>query len=259
MLNISEILNNFIPTNLSIRRQLMSLANDKIVLQEADTEGVGDLVQRAQTRLIVDHDDNKMDKVPTAVNGNVAAFDANGQVVDSGQNLDIINYVDDGSFIPPSGTGDRSLAIGDDAQTDAAEEAVAIGTGARAESSDSIAIGRAFALGDRNIAIGNQARATGSIGTIAIGPLVQNSEDRSTMIGNDSDFNTLHLKDQGRFHLIGDNAAYNVPEYTVATVPTGNEGDLIYVTDGDAGSKCLAFHDGVAWKVISLGATISAT
>jgi len=48
--------------------------------------------------------------------------------------------------------------------------------------------------------------------------------------------------------------------YTVATAPTTNSaGDTIYVSDGDAGSPCLATWDGTAWKRISLGATISAT
>lgn len=46
---------------------------------------------------------------------------------------------------------------------------------------------------------------------------------------------------------------------TVAGAPTGSAGDVIYVSDGDAGSPCLGVHNGTDWKVVSLGATISAT
>lgn len=35
------------------------------------------------------------------------------------------------------------------------------------------------------------------------------------------------------------------------------QGDVAYCSDGDAGSKCIAVYDGSAWKVVSLGSTIS--
>jgi len=44
---------------------------------------------------------------------------------------------------------------------------------------------------------------------------------------------------------------------TEATALAGQAGDTIYVSDGDAGSPCLAVHDGTSWKRVSLGATIS--
>lgn len=53
-----------------------------------------------------------------------------------------------------------------------------------------------------------------------------------------------------------------VPSYTVAGAPsaaTAGAGAAIYVTDGDAGSACLAVSDGSDWKVVALGVTISAT
>lgn len=46
--------------------------------------------------------------------------------------------------------------------------------------------------------------------------------------------------------------------YTVATQPsasTAGAGALIYVSDGNAGNKCLAMSDGTNWKVIALGNT----
>lgn len=48
--------------------------------------------------------------------------------------------------------------------------------------------------------------------------------------------------------------------YTVATIPAASStGRLAFVSDGDAGSQCLAVDNGTNWKVVSLGATISAT
>lgn len=38
---------------------------------------------------------------------------------------------------------------------------------------------------------------------------------------------------------------------------SASEGDVAYCSNGDAGSKCVAVYNGTAWKVISLGATIS--
>lgn len=51
------------------------------------------------------------------------------------------------------------------------------------------------------------------------------------------------------------------PIYTVASAPSAasNYGALVFVTDGDAGSPCLAVSDGGSWLRISLGASISAT
>ena len=46
--------------------------------------------------------------------------------------------------------------------------------------------------------------------------------------------------------------------YTVATAPSnGTTGRVIYVSDGNLGSPCLAVDNGTAWKVVALGATIS--
>jgi len=51
-----------------------------------------------------------------------------------------------------------------------------------------------------------------------------------------------------------------LPSYTVAQATVlGNvaSGQLIYVTNGDSGSPCLAVYSGGSWKRVSLGATIS--
>ena len=45
--------------------------------------------------------------------------------------------------------------------------------------------------------------------------------------------------------------------YTVANAPSnGTTGRVIYVSNGNLGSPCLAVDDGTAWKVVALGATI---
>ena len=46
--------------------------------------------------------------------------------------------------------------------------------------------------------------------------------------------------------------------YAVTGVPSASPaGQMIYVTDGNAGAATVAVSDGSAWKVVALGATIS--
>ena len=47
--------------------------------------------------------------------------------------------------------------------------------------------------------------------------------------------------------------------YTVSTLPSHSAGRLIYVSNGDAGSPCLAVSNGSNWLRINLGATVSAS
>lgn len=74
-----------------------------------------------------------------------------------------------------------------------------------------------------------------------------------TMATQDSD--SVSITDGAIRGLIG------LEEYTVASAPspTSNNNRLIYVSNGDAGSPCVAFSDGSTWQVIALGAAISAT
>jgi hypothetical protein len=53
---------------------------------------------------------------------------------------------------------------------------------------------------------------------------------------------------------------FKLPTGTVAEVNAYTNkaaGQLVYVTDGNAGSACLAVYDGSNWKVVALGATIA--
>lgn len=45
----------------------------------------------------------------------------------------------------------------------------------------------------------------------------------------------------------------------VNALSTNTEGDVAMVSNGDAGDLCLGIYDGTNWKVVALGATISAT
>lgn len=53
--------------------------------------------------------------------------------------------------------------------------------------------------------------------------------------------------------------ALRLSEYTVATVPSAAEykGRLIYVSNGAAGSPCLAYSNGTSWLRILLGAAVA--
>ena len=53
----------------------------------------------------------------------------------------------------------------------------------------------------------------------------------------------------------------NIKSYTTAEANalTSSTGDVIFVEDGDAGDACVGVFDGSNWKVIALGATISAS
>ena len=70
--------------------------------------------------------------------------------------------------------------------------------------------------------------------------------------------NLLLQPDTGRVGIedIINLTAKTVTELNALTAVTG---DVAYCSNGDAGSKCLAFYDGTAWKRIALGTTISAT
>ncbi len=49
-----------------------------------------------------------------------------------------------------------------------------------------------------------------------------------------------------------------LPSYAVSALPSaGTAGRVVFCTDGDSGSKCLAVDDGTAWKRVALGATVS--
>ena len=47
--------------------------------------------------------------------------------------------------------------------------------------------------------------------------------------------------------------------YTVATLPAGVAGQLIYVSDGDSGSPTLAMYDGSTYRRIELGTTVTSS
>ncbi len=49
-----------------------------------------------------------------------------------------------------------------------------------------------------------------------------------------------------------------LPSYAVSALPSaGTAGRVVFCTDGDGGSKCLAVDDGTNWQRLALGATVS--
>jgi hypothetical protein len=55
------------------------------------------------------------------------------------------------------------------------------------------------------------------------------------------------------------NKALEASEYTVATVPSaaGHKGRIIYVSNGNAGTACLAYSNGTSWLRIVFGAAVA--
>lgn len=48
--------------------------------------------------------------------------------------------------------------------------------------------------------------------------------------------------------------------FTVSTLPSnGTTGRMVYVSDGDGGSPCLAVDNGTNWVRVNLGSAVSAT
>jgi hypothetical protein len=55
--------------------------------------------------------------------------------------------------------------------------------------------------------------------------------------------------------------ALKASEYTVTTVPSAaaHKGRIIYVSNGAAGSPCLAYSNGTSWLRLVFGAAVNAT
>lgn len=55
--------------------------------------------------------------------------------------------------------------------------------------------------------------------------------------------------------------AVRLDSFTVATVPTASlhTGKMIYVSNGAAGSPCLAYSNGTAWLRVLLGVAVAAS
>ena len=154
----------------------------------------------------------------------------------------------------------RSVAIGYSAEALSSTGAVAIGRESKATGDRAVCVGTiAKQSGTDAVAIGYLAGSTTAYNSaVAIGPSVPSSAASQLRVGTSA---TEYIQyESSKLELTGSNAQYVLPNYTVATVPSGAEaGSMIYVTDGNAGSACAAIYDGTNWKVISLGATISAT
>lgn len=147
----------------------------------------------------------------------------------------------------PIGTGEDTLVIGDGANANGGTYCTVIGKNSISHTSNFGAI-----------AIGYNVNASAGGNYCMVYGYAANNNVANSLLFAIATITGLHSKNGGNLELIGANSQYVLPSYTVATVPTGTEGGMIWVTDGDAGAKTLAIYDGTAWKRVSLGATISA-
>lgn len=74
----------------------------------------------------------------------------------------------------------------------------------------------------------------------------------------------MALTNDPKFGQVGSKSsvrAMAMSSYTVASVPSaaGHAGRLIYVSNGAAGSPCLAYSNGTSWLRILLGTAVAAT
>jgi len=93
--------------------------------------------------------------------------------------------------------------------------------------------------------------------------------DANTVVSNIAGSNVMVVSSTG-VSVVGNVVTNNIsadqslklPSYTVAqsaNILAPSAGQVIYVSNGDAGNPCLAVYSSGAWKRVSLGANISAT
>lgn len=77
------------------------------------------------------------------------------------------------------------------------------------------------------------------------------------------ELDTTFLNSLGLPNVIVDSisaTSVTLENFTVATMPTnGTTGRVVYVSNGDGGSPCLAVDNGTNWLRINLGSAVSAT
>jgi len=110
-------------------------------------------------------------------------------------------------------------------------------------------------MGDAvNDIIAERASANGIASLDASGLVPQAQVPNTLSSSGGSDITLLPASERTSFQNI-----INLNPRTLAQLNalSASEGDIAYCSNGDAGSKCFAVYDGTAWKVVSLGATIS--
>lgn len=99
----------------------------------------------------------------------------------------------------------------------------------------------------------NSSSLTAKVTSVAAGNVKSNIELATDMNGS---VRVWKFTSDGRF---------NMPTFTVGTLPTGGAGDISFATNGrkngegaGAGTGVLVFHDGTAWRACDTGATVAA-
>jgi len=185
--------------------------------------------------------------------------------------------------VPPTGTGEDTLVIGDSATAGVSIGAIAIGNTADCSGSGGVSVGTSSRASTVGVAVGNQANASSggentasiAIGSaanvtldsdygiaigksptvsvdyaIALGYVVNNSVANSFRVGYDgSAKNIMHLKDSGTLTLEGAKAQYVQPNYTTAGLPVGVLGGTVY----DTTTNEIKVYTGSSWDAIGGG------
>lgn len=174
------------------------------------------------------------------------------------------NTTNNPAQITVGATGAIALGPG----TVAASQAIGIGDSATATFSNTIVIGKSSFVtgtggiviggdsssnGTDSIAIGNNTNSNGS-SSVAIGPSINNCPIGGTKIQNSS--SSIEQESTGELSLSGADAQFVLPEYTVSTLPTGQIGGMIFVSD-ESGGSVPAFFDGSDWRRVTDRAIVS--
>ena len=149
---------------------------------------------------------------------------------------------------------------------------VVIGYTAQSSGSQNVCVGHvAKASGDYNVNIGYNANTINGSNCIQIGYNASTSNKTyAVAIGNgitvansyDIAIGSSAVKLEvvnGVLQLTATNAQYKAPSYALASLPTGQTGGLIYVSDASrspSGTGTLAFFDGANWIDVTTGATV---
>jgi len=145
--------------------------------------------------------------------------------------------------------GVNCISIGDECNAGVGTKCVAIGNTAKS--------GSVNLSGANNIAIGNNAEASATNpvdNAVAIGNNAAAEHDDSVALGSGA---VTTQDDQVTF---GDKLL-RLGSFAVAGLPTASNytGHIVYVTNGDAGSPCLAVSNGTSWLRVALGSAVSAS
>lgn len=170
-----------------------------------------------------------------------------------------------GSSTLPTAAGTQSITIGA-TSTAAGNYVVSIGYGTSSSADNGVAIGRSASVtGTEGVAIGYNSSSSSE--GVAIGYNASANATSGIAIGYNATSGTgiqmklattvhFDMTSTGVVSSSGSAAQYKLTSYTVATLPTGSTGGMIFVTD-EVGGSIPAFYDGTNWRRVTDRAIVS--